>query len=127
MSAASAKCKRPGTLDRVARPFVRAAARSARFPRMLRRLLPVAALTLLSGLLLIGCEELAKGPDCCALKRFCTTCSTCTSVHVEAANKGEEATCSTWVEKFKAEKQFCNVNDAPPKHTIDEFVLQCEL
>jgi hypothetical protein len=90
---------------------------------MLRRL--VGALILLS-VVQLGCEELLKGPDCCALKAFCTTCTTCTSDQKEAATKGDEAACTPWVQKFKNEKQFCNIDDKPPKHTIDEFVLQCE-
>jgi len=90
---------------------------------MLRRL--VVALILLS-VGVLGCEEILKGTDCCALQQFCTTCTTCTSDQIAAANKGDEAACTPWVTKFRNEKQFCNPEDKPPQHTIDEFVLQCE-
>ena len=82
-----------------------------------------AALVLLSVGLFLGCE--VEGPSCCALKSFCTACSTCTSDDLAAANKKDETACKAVVEKYRSMKQFCNPDDKPPQHTIEEFVLQC--
>jgi hypothetical protein len=92
---------------------------------MLRRLVGTAVLALLA-LGHLGCEELTKGPECCALKEFCNTCTTCTGDQAATALKGDETACGDIVQKFKSMNQFCNPEDKPPRHTIAEFVLQCE-
>jgi hypothetical protein len=71
-----------------------------------------------------ACE--ADGPNCCALRKFCTTCTTCSSDNSLMATKGDETLCKAVVDKFKSMPQFCNPEDAPPMHTIDEFLLECE-
>jgi hypothetical protein len=90
---------------------------------MIRRLMGVVVL-ILAATSFQGCE-LIEGPSCCALKKFCTTCTTCTGDNTAVANKGDEAACKVVVQRFRNENQFCNPEDKPPKHTIDEFVMQC--
>jgi hypothetical protein len=89
---------------------------------MLRRVMTAAVLAAL--LPLTACE--ADGPNCCALKKFCSACTTCSSDNNAMATRGDEVACKAAVEKFKAGGgQFCNPEDAPPRHTIEEFLLQC--
>jgi hypothetical protein len=42
------------------------------------------------------------------------------------ATMGDETACKVVVDRFKSMAQFCNPEDAPPKHTIDEFLLECQ-
>jgi hypothetical protein len=89
---------------------------------MFRRLMAAAVLMGLAPF--AACE--ADGPNCCALRKFCSACTTCSSDNSVMAVRGDETACKTVVERFKSGAQFCNPEDAPPKHTIDEFLLQCE-
>jgi hypothetical protein len=67
----------------------------------------------------------ADGPNCCALKRFCSVCTTCSTTNNAMATMGDEVACKKVVDMFKS-GQYCNPEDAPPKHTIDEFLLECQ-
>jgi hypothetical protein len=91
----------------------------------MRRLLVGAALILISAAPFVGCD-VVEGPSCCALKRFCSVCTTCNDKTMGASARGDEAACKAVVEEFRKGNQFCHPNDDPPKHTIDEFVLECE-
>ena len=91
----------------------------------MRRLLVGAVLILICAAPFVGCE-LVEAPSCCALKRFCAACTTCSDKSRVAAAKGDETACKTVVDEFRNGNQFCHPNDDPPKHTIDEFVLECQ-
>jgi hypothetical protein len=89
---------------------------------MFRRVMTAAVLLAMTPF--AACD--AEGPSCCALRKFCTTCTTCSSDNNTMATKGDETACKRVVEQFKTNGQFCNVEDAPPKHAIDEFLLECQ-
>jgi len=91
----------------------------------MRKLTVAAALLLICAAPFLGCE-LVQGPSCCALKRFCSVCTTCSDKHTAAAAKGDETACKAQVDELRTGNQFCNPSDEPPKHTIDEFVRECE-
>jgi hypothetical protein len=89
---------------------------------MFRRVMAAAILMALTPF--AACD--ADGPNCCALRKFCSTCTTCSSDKNIMAARGDEAACKQVVDMFKSMSQFCNPEDAPPKHTIDEFLLECQ-
>ncbi|HXU82199.1 MAG TPA: hypothetical protein VN914_12430 [Polyangia bacterium] len=89
----------------------------------MNRLLVVLALALVALSPTTACEP--EGPNCCALKKFCSTCTTCSSDFNAMAAMGDEAKCKVIVDRFRSEAMFCNPENADPKHTIDEFLLQC--
>jgi hypothetical protein len=89
---------------------------------MVRRVMAGAVLLALAAF--AACEN--DGPNCCALRKFCSVCTTCSSDNSAMASKGDEVACKAMVEKFKSGGgQFCNPEDAEPRHRIDEFLLQC--
>jgi hypothetical protein len=73
-----------------------------------------------------GACDVIEGPDCCALKKFCMTCTTCSSDNSAMSAMGDEAMCKKIVDRFRTDKMFCNPENAPPTHTIDEFLRLCE-
>jgi len=89
---------------------------------MFRRVMATAVLMALTPF--AACD--ADGPNCCALKKFCSACTTCSSDKSAMATMGDESACKEVVDMFKSMGQYCNVDNAPPMHTIDEFLLECQ-
>jgi hypothetical protein len=90
----------------------------------MNRLLITAALALFALSPFTACQP--DGPNCCALKKFCSTCTTCSSDNNVMSTMGDEAACKVVVDRFRSQMMFCNPENAEPHHTIDEFLQQCE-
>jgi hypothetical protein len=93
---------------------------------MRRRLLGMVMLALVAMLPVAFTSCGDEGPSCCTLARFCSACTTCTTDQTITAARHDEVACKALVDKFSSMSQFCNPDDKPPKHTIEEFAMQCQ-
>lgn len=83
-------------------------------------------LTVMSLLLIValaGCEK--EGTQCCALKRFCDTCTTCESSEASIGSSGDETACQQVNDMFIDVGQYCHLGNATPRHSITEFIADC--
>jgi hypothetical protein len=87
------------------------------------------AAALIALLLITSCGSkgggASAGRECCALKAFCSNCTTCDAVQISRGNGTDETACHSINQQFIANGQFCNSNNAPPMHSVAEYLSQC--
>lgn len=65
------------------------------------------------------------GTQCCALQRFCSSCSTCDTSERSIGDGGDETACKQINDGFIERGRYCHVGNDPPRHDIEEFVAAC--